>query len=43
MYRDLREELREAKADDDGDDEIEIIVKELHEISKLRVEFVSKL
>ena len=30
MYRKLREELREAKADDDGDDEIERINKELH-------------
>ena len=37
MYRDLREELREAKADDDGDDEIKRIKKELHEIRKLRI------
>ena len=43
MCRDLREELREAKADDDGDNEIERIKKELHEIRKLCVELVSKL
>ena len=41
IYRDLRDKLKDAKADD-GKDEIERINKELGEIRKMRVELVTK-